>query len=97
MTTEDDTMTTLRNEMMLIRAGVMKREDSDDYRAHPNRWAHEVASCAKLEEMMLVAGIDPAEGWGMPAREIMQRLAALPTAGRKLADFKVTAPGARQS
>ncbi len=61
-----------RDEAMLLQAGVLEPEDVDDFRAHPNRWRHEIASCRKLEDAMRRAGVDPAEGWTKTLRDLIK-------------------------
>lgn len=61
----------LRDEAVLIRAGVLARADSEDYRAHPNRWRHEIGTCRKLEDAMQRANVDPVVGWTMSVRELV--------------------------
>lgn len=70
--TDDAARQILRDKTMLLRAGVLKPEDVEDYMDHPEAWRHETASCRKLEEAMQRAGVDPAIGWGMTARELVQ-------------------------
>ena len=65
-----------RDEAMLLRAGVLEPEDVDDFRAHPNRWRHEIALCRKLEDAMRRAGVDPAEGWSKTMRDLIKASAA---------------------
>ncbi len=81
-----DPMDTLRDGAMLIRAGVITAEDRDDFRAHPHRWRHEVASCRKLEDAMHLASVDPAEGWNMTQVEMIKRTIGAIRKGR--ADIK---------
>ncbi len=67
-----DPLQTLRDEAMLLRAGVITPEDRDDFRDHPQAWRHEIASCRKLEDAMTLASVDPAVGWTMTVAEMAQ-------------------------
>jgi len=80
--TTPDPLQTLRDEAMLLRAGVITPEDRDDFYDHPQAWRHEIASCRKLEDAMTLASVDPAVGWTMTVAEMAQATIKAIRAGR---------------
>jgi hypothetical protein len=95
MPNDDDTdeMTILSNELMLVRAGVLPEDERDYYRSRPEKWRREIAVCSRLERQMLLAGVDPAEGWEMTMRELIEAGLKAEERGRGPSRFGVECSG----